>query len=99
VPKVSEEHLEGRRHQMTEEALAWSSRQGFYRPTMQDDVRESGLSAGAVYRYFESKESIVAALAEEHHRSEAAALAGAHTAADATEALAAVARKEALAAG
>jgi len=88
VPKVSEEHLEGRRRQITEAALACFSRQGFHRTTMQDIVRESGLSAGAVYRYFESKESIVAALAEEHHRSEAAALAGADTATDVTEALA-----------
>jgi AcrR family transcriptional regulator len=88
VPKVSEEHLKERRRQIMEAALACFSRQGFHRTTMQDIVGESGLSAGAFYRYFESKEAIVAALAEEHHRSEAATLAGVDTAADATQALA-----------
>jgi TetR/AcrR family transcriptional regulator, transcriptional repressor of aconitase len=94
VPKVSQEHLESRRRQITEAALACFSRQGFHRTTMQDIVGESGLSAGAVYRYFASKESIVAALADEHHRSEAAALASADTAADAdvTEVLAELVR-------
>ncbi len=88
MPKVSDEHLEGRRRQVMDAALACFSRQGFHRTTMQDIVHQSGLSAGAVYRYFESKESIVAALADEHHRSEAATLAGADTATDATAALA-----------
>jgi TetR/AcrR family transcriptional regulator, transcriptional repressor of aconitase len=87
MPKVSEQHLEQRRRQIMEAALACFSRQGFHRTTMQDIVRESGLSAGAFYRYFESKEAIVAALAEEHHRSEAATLAEVDTAAGATEAL------------
>ena len=88
MPKVSDEHLQERRRQIMAAALACFSRQGFHRTTMQDIVRESGLSAGAFYRYFESKESIVAALAEEHHRSEADSLARVDTAADATEALA-----------
>jgi TetR/AcrR family transcriptional regulator, transcriptional repressor of aconitase len=34
---------------------------------MQDVVRESGVSPGAIYRYFSSKEQMVAALADERH--------------------------------
>jgi len=87
VPKVSEAHLTQRRQQIMAAALACFSRQGFHRTTMQDIVKESGLSAGAFYTYFASKEAIVVALAEEHHRTEAAALAGADTATDSVDAL------------
>jgi AcrR family transcriptional regulator len=87
MPKVSLEHLEQRRRQIVDAALACFARQGFHRSTMQDIVRESGLSSGAFYRYFESKEAIVAALAEEHHEGEARVLAGADTAARAIDAL------------
>jgi len=38
---------------------------------MQDILRESGLSAGAVYRYFASKEDIIEAIAERRHTREA----------------------------
>ncbi|HXY27158.1 MAG TPA: TetR/AcrR family transcriptional regulator [Acidimicrobiales bacterium] len=88
MPKVSEAHLERRRRQIMAAALACFSRQGFHRTTMQDIVKESGLSAGAFYTYFPSKEAIVAALADEHHRSEAETLARVDTASDAVMALA-----------
>ena len=61
MPKVSEEHLRARRRQIIRAALVCLSLQGFHRTTMQDIVQESGLSVGAFYRYFESKEAIVAA--------------------------------------
>jgi len=92
MPKVSEEHRQQRRRQIMDAALVCFSRQGFHRTTMHDIVRESDLSAGAFYRYFESKEAIVAAMADEHHRAEAAVLAGVDTATDATEALIELAR-------
>jgi AcrR family transcriptional regulator len=41
---------------------------------MQDIVKESGLSPGAIYRYFASKEAIVAALADERHARESGLL-------------------------
>ena len=40
------------------------------RPTMLDIQRESGLSAGAIYTYFSSKEAIVEAVADERHQRE-----------------------------
>lgn len=64
MPRVTEAYLEGRRNQIIEAAMACFSRDGFHRTTMQDIIRESGLSVGAIYRYFPGKEDIVAAIAE-----------------------------------
>jgi AcrR family transcriptional regulator len=65
MPKVSEEHLEARRRQILDAALTCFSRDGFHRTPMQAIFEESGLSPGAVYRYFKSKDEIVAAIASE----------------------------------
>jgi AcrR family transcriptional regulator len=65
MPKVSEEHLEARRRQILDAALVCFSRDGFHRTPMQAIFQESGLSPGAVYRYFKGKDDIVAAIASE----------------------------------
>lgn len=65
MPRVSEEHLERRRQQILDAAQLCFARKGFYETSMQDIFSESGLSAGAVYRYFKSKDDIIAALATE----------------------------------
>ncbi|MEV5751947.1 TetR/AcrR family transcriptional regulator [Actinoallomurus sp. NPDC052308] len=66
MPKVSEEHLEQRRRQILDAARRCFGRKGFHQTSMQDVFKESGLSAGAVYRYFKSKEEIVRAIAVEN---------------------------------
>ncbi|WP_107654916.1 TetR/AcrR family transcriptional regulator [Nocardia suismassiliense] len=63
MPRVSEEHLERRRQQILEAARLCFARKGFHETSMQDVFAESGLSAGAVYRYFKSKNDIIAVLA------------------------------------
>ncbi len=65
MPKVTEEHRLARRAQIVAAARRCVIEQGFHKTTMADVIRESGLSAGAVYGYFKSKEEIVAAIAEE----------------------------------
>jgi AcrR family transcriptional regulator len=65
MPKVTEEHRLARRRQIVAAARLCVIEQGFHKTTMADVIRESGLSAGAVYGYFKSKEEIVAAIAEE----------------------------------
>jgi TetR/AcrR family transcriptional regulator, transcriptional repressor of aconitase len=65
MPKVSEEHLAARRRQILDAALVCFARQGFHGTPMQAIFDESGLSPGAVYRYFKSKEEIVEAIATE----------------------------------
>jgi TetR/AcrR family transcriptional regulator, repressor for uid operon len=39
-------------------------RSGFHRATMQDVAAEAGMSAGNIYRYFRSKDEVVAAICE-----------------------------------
>jgi len=71
MPKVSEEHLDARRRQIVDAAIVCFVRNGFHRATMQDICREAGLSAGAVYRYFSSKDELIEAIADERHAREA----------------------------
>ncbi|MFE7798739.1 TetR/AcrR family transcriptional regulator [Nocardia sp. NPDC057440] len=63
MPRVSEEHLERRRQQILDAAQLCFARKGFHETSMQDVFAESGLSAGAVYRYFKSKNELISALA------------------------------------
>ncbi|MEV6769963.1 TetR/AcrR family transcriptional regulator [Nocardia sp. NPDC051030] len=65
MPRVSEEHLERRRQQILDAAQTCFARKGLHTTTMQDVFAESGLSAGAVYRYFKSKDHLIAALTTE----------------------------------
>ena len=62
MPKVTEAHLEARRSQILDAAWTCFARKGYHQATMQDICQESGLSPGAIYRYFESKEAILIAL-------------------------------------
>ncbi|MFF5263398.1 TetR/AcrR family transcriptional regulator [Actinomadura viridis] len=62
MPRVSEEHLERRRRQILDAARACFIRKGVHETSMQDIFAEAGLSAGAVYRYFRSKNEIIEAI-------------------------------------
>jgi len=70
LPKVSKEYLDSRRSEILEAALACFSRDGFHRTTMQDIVRQSGLSPGAIYNYFKSKKEIIEAVADKRQLTE-----------------------------
>ncbi|OON82624.1 TetR/AcrR family transcriptional regulator [Streptomyces tsukubensis] len=65
MPKVSQEHLDARRQQIVDAARARFAGHGFARTSMADIVTESGLSNGAIYRYFTSKDEIVVAVCEQ----------------------------------
>ena len=52
-----------RREQIVRAALRAFAREGFHATSMADVIRESGMSAGAVYRYFPSKNDLVLACA------------------------------------
>lgn len=67
MPKVSEQHLAARRRQILDAAAACFARDGFHRTSMQDIVRESGVSAGLVYRYFTGKDDVIEAIVTEWH--------------------------------
>ena len=60
MPRVTADHLEARRAEILRAALRCFARDGFHTTSVRDVVRESGLSAGAVYSYFPSKAELVA---------------------------------------
>lgn len=64
MPKVSEEHAAARREQILSAAQRCFSRKGFHATSMNDVFAEAGLSAGAVYSYFKSKDEIIVAMSE-----------------------------------
>src|SRR2546423_3051808 len=92
MPKVTDAHLEARRRQIVEAAIACFAREGFHRTTMQDICREADLSAGAIYSYFKGKEQIIEAIAAERHSREAAFFEAGRAAATPGEALREVGR-------
>lgn len=55
-----------RRLQIVDAAMASFARRGFHQTTMQDISEAAGISVGLIYRYFESKDQVIAAMAEEH---------------------------------
>jgi AcrR family transcriptional regulator len=87
MPRVSRAYLDRRRDEILAAALRCFAREGFHRTTMQDIVAESGLSPGALYRYFAAKEDLIAAIAARHHADELALLRDAAGRADVREAL------------
>lgn len=66
MPKVSAEHRESRRAEILCAARRRFAAGGFHATSMQDILDESGLSAGAVYGYFNGKSDIVSAIACEN---------------------------------
>lgn len=65
MARVSQEHLDARRRQILEGAALCFARNGFHATSMQDVLKEAGLSAGAVYRYFSGKDELIAAVVGE----------------------------------
>ena len=55
---MSDAHRASRREQILDAALRRIVRQGFHRTSMADIIEESGLSAGAIYLHFDSKQRI-----------------------------------------
>lgn len=64
MPRVSDEHLAARRQQILDAARRCFLRNGFHNTSMQDVIVEAGLSVGAVYRYFRSKNELITSIAE-----------------------------------
>ena len=58
MPKVSAAHEQQVRERIVVAALRVFGERGFHRATMQDIVRESGLSVGAIYTYFSGKDEL-----------------------------------------
>ena len=61
MPRVSQEHEQEVRARIVRASLGVFAERGFHRATMQDIVRASGLSVGAIYTYFKSKSDLILA--------------------------------------
>src|ERR1700761_2638068 len=68
MPKVSQQYRDERRDHILAAARRCFQRDGFHATSMQDLFAEAGLSSGAVYGYFASKEEMIMAIAEENSR-------------------------------
>ena len=65
MPKLSEGAWETRRRHVMVSAWKCFSRQGFQATTMDEIIAETGMSSSSVYRYFASKDDLIASAAEE----------------------------------
>jgi AcrR family transcriptional regulator len=70
MPKVSEAYIDTRRQQIIDAAYRCFARKGFHQTTMREIYAEAGLSPGAIYHYFDSKDDIIeASFIFDHERS------------------------------
>lgn len=66
MPKVTAEYRAERRAHIMAAARRCFVRDGFHASSMQDLVGEAGMSSGAVYRYFASKDAVIEAIAADN---------------------------------
>jgi TetR/AcrR family transcriptional regulator, transcriptional repressor of aconitase len=59
MPKVTAEYRVAKRGEIADAALRCFATKGFQRSSMADIIAESGLSAGAIYGHFTSKQEII----------------------------------------
>lgn len=59
---------EARRRQILDATARCVVRKGFHQTSMQDICAEAGMSPGGLYRYFDGKETIILAIAEQERR-------------------------------
>ena len=58
MPRITQQHEQQVRQRIAAAALRVFGEHGFHRATIQDVVRESGLSVGAIYTYYKSKDEL-----------------------------------------
>jgi AcrR family transcriptional regulator len=71
MARFTEAQKEGRRQEILAAALHCFARDGFHSTTITDIVRESGVSQGTFYLYFETKDDVIAALADDRSQGDA----------------------------
>ncbi len=71
MPKVSEAYLLAKKRHILRSASSCFARNGIQATTIQHICAEAKLSAGAIYRYFDSKDGIVEAVFAQHRQEQA----------------------------
>src|ERR1700722_9812899 len=87
MPKISDAKRQARQLQILDAATRCFARDGFHRTSMEDIVKESELSPGAIYCYFRGKHEIVEAISAQRHARDSALLAEFVSSPNVTEAL------------
>jgi TetR/AcrR family transcriptional repressor of uid operon len=64
MPKLDEDKQRARREQILDAAQRCFAREGFHNTTMAVICREAGISPGALYLYFKSKEELIEGICE-----------------------------------
>ncbi len=64
MPRLKQDTQQARREHILDAAEHCFARAGFHRTTIQDICKEASISPGALYLYFDSKEALIAGLAE-----------------------------------
>src|SRR5437870_4284539 len=54
--------------QILDAAVACFAKRGFHQASMHDISAEAGISVGLIYRYFQNKEAVIAAMADRHKK-------------------------------
>ena len=62
------EPLLDRPTQILDAAVACFAKRGFHQASMHDISAEAGISVGLIYRYFQNKEAVIAAMADRHKK-------------------------------
>ncbi len=65
MARVTQQHVDARRESILDAAARLFARKGVNSATMSDIAAEAGLSAGAIYRYFGSKDDLLRAVFDE----------------------------------
>jgi AcrR family transcriptional regulator len=87
MPKLKPDIQRARREHILDAAEQCFARAGFHRTTMQDICRQAGVSPGALYVYFDSKEALIAGICERDRAEFAERLAAVAAAPDFLQAL------------
>lgn len=67
MPKVSEEYLENKRNMILDAAQRVCNQKSAYAVTMKDIIRESGVSQGGIYRFFENLDDVFVSLLNRYY--------------------------------
>src|SRR6266404_7420056 len=63
---LTEPPILDRRAQILDAAVISFAKRGFHQASMHDISAEAGISVGLIYRYFQNKEAVIAAMADRH---------------------------------
>ncbi len=66
MPHTRAEPTTDRRRQILQAATRCFAKCGFHQTSMHDISAEAGISVGLIYRYFDSKDAVISAIAQEH---------------------------------